>query len=261
MDVINLQVHLAEGGARVASASRQEDRRLQAERSLAVAGKLRSLSAVAAQATEQADIKEQTKPERVPGRFPGAVSEVASAIPGFDTRLLGAGGFAGAVAGAAGAAVGFGLAVGRANKVVDDLAQSRGIYGAQQATAEQAGLLAADRINLTRLPLKEAYAQRQAAQLGGLGGGGRLDALNRSLITTQLPGAFELTGQYQSLFDFDKIGNVQRAGERAAVNVTMNVLGSVIAEADLKDRLVAATREALRTGSLTDGINAALGVR
>ena len=197
----------------------------------------------------------------MPGRFPGAVSEVASAIPGFDTRLLGAGGFAGAIAGAAGAAIGFGLAVSRANKVVDDLAQSRGIYGAQQATAAQEGLLAADRINLSRLPLKEAYAQRQAGQLGGLGGGGRLDALNRSLITTQLPGAFELTGQYQSLFDFDKIGNVQRAGERAILNVIVNVAGSVIAEADLKDRLVAATREALRTGSLTDGINAALGVR
>ena len=217
---------------------------------------------MAAQATEQADIKEQTKPERVPGRFPGAVSEVASAIPGFDTRLLGAGGFAGAIAARlAPLSVLDSRYSGRPTRLSTSLAQSRGIYGAQQATAAQEGLLAADRINLSRLPLKEAYAQRQAAQLGGLGGGGRLDALNRSLITTQLPGAFELTGQYQSLFDFDKIGNVQRAGERAIVNVIMNVAGTVIAEADLKDRLVAATREALRTGSLTDGINAALGVR
>ena len=289
-DIVNLTVRLSEDGAAVTQASRETyTERIVRERAQAET-EVRGMQAQAQREAraeqhrqwraEQSVEEEQPNAEADRRRKghgsgpPSGVQEVASEIPGFDSRILGAGGFAGAIAAATGAAVGFGLAVHKADRAIEDLARSRGIFGPAQAQAEQEKNLAADRVNIDRLAAREEFAARQAEQLRGVSGTGRLDPLRIWAIGQRLPLDEAIQGKPANLYsEFQDQGRpffpsprdltspeASRA-EQAIGNFILNVYGSVVTESELRENVRDAVLQGFQQGFFTDHLSSALGVR
>lgn len=274
---------------RQAEAQRQEEERQRQEfhARQAAMWQERAQASRAEQARKQEAAQEQQEPQeeeeqkKEPPRSTTSrdvLQGVAGEIPGFDTRVLGAGGFAGAVAAAAGAAVGFSLSVVTAEKSLTDLGRSRGIISAAEIEAAQALKEVADRISLARQEERADFAERQKAQLEEITGEGRLDAFKARLIQTELPASYLFTGEYKSVLDgINALGNMNlttmlgpTAPEVSAYDIRDKVepvvhvavqAGNIIAETDLDALVVNSVKKAFQSDALADALRTTLGRR